>query len=91
MDKKEVPKEGTAQHREKDAQLEDAYNKRWQEIGNFGWWVTVDESRLAGWYPLVTAIGPEPKPIRTGLTLHSLCVTKGPLRTHKLFVRAYGF
>ena len=24
------------------------------------------------------------------MTLHSLCVTKGPLRTYKLFVRAYG-
>ena len=35
-------------------------------------------------------IGPEPKPIRTGLTLHSLCVMKGPLSTYKLFVRAYG-
>ena len=34
-------------------------------------------------------IGPEPKPIRTGMTLH-LCVTKGPLRTYKLFVRVYG-
>ena len=35
-------------------------------------------------------IGPEPKPICTGLTLHSLCVTNVPLRTYKLFVRAYG-
>ena len=35
-------------------------------------------------------IGSEPKPIRTGMTLHSLCVTHGSLRTYKLFVRAYG-
>ncbi len=35
-------------------------------------------------------VGPEPKPIRTGATLHSFCVTKGPLSTYKLFVRAYG-
>ena len=34
-------------------------------------------------------IGPEVKTICTGLTLHSLCVTQGPLRTYKLFVRAY--
>ena len=27
--KKEVPKDGTFQHRKKHAQLEDAYNKRW--------------------------------------------------------------
>ena len=32
----------------------------------------------------------DPKPIRTGATVHSLCVTKGPLRTYKLFVRVYG-
>ena len=35
-------------------------------------------------------IGPEPKPIQTGATLHSLCVTYGPLATYKLVVRAYG-
>ena len=35
-------------------------------------------------------VGPEPKPIRTGATLHSFCVTHGPLRTFKLLVRAYG-
>ena len=35
-------------------------------------------------------IGPEPKPIRTALTLRSLCITKDPLRTYKLFVRVYG-
>ena len=35
-------------------------------------------------------IGPEPKPIRTGATLHTVCVTKGPLSTYKLFARVYG-
>ena len=35
-------------------------------------------------------IGPKPKPIQTGATIHSLCVTHGPLRTYKLFVRTYG-
>jgi hypothetical protein len=30
-------------------------------------------------------IGPEPKPIRTGATLHTICVTDGPLSTYKLF------
>ena len=34
-------------------------------------------------------IGREPKPIRTGVITYSLCVTPGPLRTYKLFVRAY--
>ena len=78
MDKKEVPKDGAAQHQKKHAQLEDAYNARWQEIVNFRRWVTADESRLTGWYHSVMTIGPELKPIHTGLTLHSLCVTKVP-------------
>jgi hypothetical protein len=70
--------------------LEDAYNRRWQEMVKLGKWVTADESRCAGWYPSPSIIGPEPKPIRTGATLHTLCVTKGPLRTYKLYVRMYG-
>jgi hypothetical protein len=35
-------------------------------------------------------IGPEPKPIRTGATLHTVCITNGPLSTYKLFARTYG-
>jgi len=53
-------------------------------------WVTADESRITGWYHSPMTVGPDPKPIRMGATLHSLCVTHGPLRTVKLFVRAYG-
>jgi hypothetical protein len=34
--------------------------------------------------------GPEPKPIRTGATLHTVCITKGDLATYKLFARVYG-
>ena len=34
--------------------------------------------------------GPEPKPIRTGATLHTVCVTHGDLSTYKLFARVYG-
>ena len=69
--------------------MEYAYNKRWQAIVKFGRWVTADESRVAGWYHSAMTVGPEPKPIRTGVTLHSLCVTHGPLKTFNLFVRAY--
>ena len=82
--------DGTAQHRKKFSMLEDAYNRRWQSIVTFGKWLTADESRVAGWYHLVITEGPLPKPCRTGATLHSLCVTEGPLRTYKLFVRAFG-
>jgi hypothetical protein len=35
-------------------------------------------------------IGPKPKPILTGATLHTICITAGPLRTYKLFGRVYG-
>jgi len=82
--------DATAEHRRKFSMVEDAYNRRWQTMVTLGKWLTADESRLAGWYKSPSTIGPEPKPIRTGATLHSLCVTKGPLRTYKLFVRMYG-
>ena len=36
------------------------------------------------------ACGPEPKPIRTSATLHTLCVTHGPLSKYKVFARVYG-
>ena len=87
---KEAAPEDMARHRRKFGVLEDAYNKQWQSIMTFGRWVTADESRVAGWYHSPMTIGPEPKPIRTGATLHTLCVTKGPLRTYKPFARAYG-
>jgi hypothetical protein len=48
---------------------------------NFGKWITTDESEVAGWYHSVMTIGPGPKPIRTGATLHTVCITNGPLRT----------
>jgi hypothetical protein len=35
-------------------------------------------------------IGPEPKPIQTRATLHTVCITQGPLSTYKLFARVYG-
>ena len=34
--------------------------------------------------------GPEPKPIQTGATLHTVYVTHGALSTYKLFARVYG-
>ena len=87
---KEEPNAGTAKHRTKFGTLEDGYSKQWQRLVRFGRDVTADESRVAGWYHSPMTMGPEPKPIRTGATLHTLCVTKGALRTYKLFVRAYG-
>jgi hypothetical protein len=34
-------------------------------------------------------VGLEPKPIQTGGTLHTVCITDGPLSTYKLFARTY--
>ena len=45
-----------------------------------------DKSQVAGWYPGGLTKEPEPKPIRTGVTLHSMCVIKG----YMLHVRTYG-
>ena len=56
----------------------------------FGRRLTFDEIRCAGWYKAALTIGPEPKPIRTGATLHSMCVTDGPLSSFKVHVRTYG-
>ena len=79
-----------ARHRAKFATVEDAYNARWKEVVIFGRCLTFDESRIAGWYKSAITIGPDPKPIRTGATVHSMCVTFGPLAGFKLHVRVYG-
>ena len=34
--------------------------------------------------------GPKPKPVHTKETLHTLCVTRGPLSIYKLFAQVYG-
>jgi hypothetical protein len=62
----------------------------WQFIVNPGKWITTDESRVAGWYHSVMTIRPEPKPIQTGATLHTVCITEGPLSTYKFIARVYG-
>ena len=85
-DPKVEAQDWTAQHRKKFSIVEDAYNQQWQEMVNFGKWLMADESRVAGWYQSAMTIGPEPKPVQTVATIHSLCVTKGSLVTHKLFV-----
>jgi hypothetical protein len=79
-----------ASHRVKHSMLEDGYNRWWQNIVDPGKWITTDESRVAGWYHSIMTIGPEPKTIRTGATLHTVCINNGPLSTYKLFAGVYG-
>ena len=57
-DGKEEATDTTARHRKKFSMVEDAYNRRWQAIVNFGKWITADESRVAGWYHSVITCGP---------------------------------
>ena len=79
-----------AHHRRKFAIVEDAFNARWKEAVIFGRRLTMDESRTPGWYHGPTTQGPEPKPVRTGATMHTVCVTDGPLATYKLHARTFG-
>eukprot|EP00956_Cyclotella_meneghiniana_P001713 scaffold1870_cov73-Cyclotella_meneghiniana.AAC.4 len=90
QDARYEPSPEVARHRKKYEHIEDGFNRRWKEIVNFGRWITADESRVAGWYKSGITIGPEPKPIRTGATIHSICVTHGDLATFKLQCRVYG-
>ena len=90
FDEKHVSPE-TAKHRRKFGEVEDAINRRWKECVTAGMAMTHDESRIAGWwYHSIMTIGPEPKPIRTGSTLHSLAVTFGILAGYKLHARTFG-
>jgi hypothetical protein len=53
-------------------------------------WLTFDESHVAGWYKSAITIGPEPKPIQMGATIHLLCISKGNLAGYKLHAHTYG-
>ena len=66
-------------HRRKYKHIKDGFNRRWKECVKFGRWITADKSRLSGWYKSGITIGPEPKPIQTRATIHSICVTIGKL------------
>ena len=90
MDEKVDLLESTAPHRCKFKNVEDAFNAVWKFHVLFGKDLTFDESRLAGWFHSGMTIGPEPKPIRTGATMHSMCVTSGALASYMLHVRSYG-
>jgi hypothetical protein len=48
------------------------------------------KSRIAGWYKSALTIGPEPKPIQTGATLHSLTVLFCILAGYKLHAHTFG-
>lgn len=89
-DAKVVIDDATVAHWSKFGIVEDGSNSQWQEVINFGRWLTADESQVSGWYKSQMTCGPEPKPIQTGAALHTLCVIHGPLSTYKVFAPVYG-
>ncbi len=70
--------------------FKDGFNHRWKECLIFGRWLTFDESCVAGWYHSPITQGPDPKPIHTGATIHSLAITHGDLALYKVHVRVFG-
>ena len=85
-----VESSATAKHRVQVGMVKDVFNKRLKELVTYGLHITFDKSRVDGWYKSSITIGPEPKPIRTGATLHSVYVTFEPLSTYKLHVCGCG-
>ena len=51
----------TATYQTKFGIVEDGFNSWWQEIVNFGKWLTIDESQVAGLYKSMMQCGSEPK------------------------------
>jgi hypothetical protein len=78
----------TARHRRKFVKIEDAINHRWKECATAGMAMTHD-GRIAGWYKSEITCRPEPKPIRTGATLHSMAMSFSPLTGYKLHARTF--
>ncbi len=50
----------------------------------------MDESQTPGWYHGLITQGPEPKLVCTGATMHTICVTDGPLAMYKLHAWTFG-
>ena len=78
-----------AWHRRKFAIVKDTFNWCWKEAVTSGWRLMMEESQTPGWYHGPITQGPEPKPVRTGTTMHTVCVTDRPLATHKLHSQTF--
>jgi hypothetical protein len=86
----EESEKGWAWHCRKFGEVQQQYCKRWQACVTPGRAITMDESRVAGWYHSGITCGPEPKPVRTGATAHTVCVTNGKFARFLLAWRIYG-
>jgi hypothetical protein len=70
--------------------FKDGFNRWWKECLIFGCWLTFDKSHVAGWYHSPITQGPDPKPICTSTTIHSLVITHGNLVSYKVHVWVFG-
>jgi hypothetical protein len=89
-DQKQSSLENTAHHHQKFSMFEDGFNHQWKECLILERWLTFDESRVAGWYYSPITQGPDPKPICTGATIHSLAITHSNLASYKVHVHVFG-
>ena len=89
-DKKADSPSNVAHHRCKFAIVEDAFNERWKAAVIFGRQITMDKSRTAGHYHSPITQGPDPKPICTGATYHTTCITDRSLAMYNLHARTFG-
>jgi hypothetical protein len=80
--KKRCSLEKMAHHHQKFSVFKDD----WKECLIFGRWLTVDKSCVAGWYHSLITQGPDPNPICTGTTIHSLTITHGNRASYKVQV-----
>jgi hypothetical protein len=88
--KKECSLDGTGHHHKKFSRFEDGFNCWWKECIMFRCWLTFDESHVAGWYHSPITQGPDPKPVCTGATIHSLEIMHGNLASYKVHVCVFG-
>jgi hypothetical protein len=84
-----LPTPATDKHKAKFIMVKDTFNVHWKELVSHGLHITFDKSRVAGWYTSSITIGPDLKPILTGMTLRSMSNMIGLLVTFKLHVHTY--
>jgi hypothetical protein len=77
-------------HCQKFSVFKDGFNRRWKECLILGRWLTFDKSRVAGWPNSPITQGPDPKPICTGATIHSLAIAHSNLTSYKVHVCGFG-
>jgi hypothetical protein len=82
--------ENTAHQRQKFFVFKDGFNRQWKECLILRRWLTFDESRVAGWYHSSITQGPDPKPICTSATIHSLAIMHRNLALYKVHIWVFG-